>query len=385
MKIKPLKTAIVGCGMISDTYLKSLRQFYILEPVACSDLNQVRANATAEKYGLKAYPLEEILKNPEIELILNLTSPGAHYEITKKALEAGKHVYSEKMIAVELEEGKELLFLARQKNLRLGVAPDTFLGAGIQTGRYLTDRHIIGEITSAVISVNRDFSVFGEFLPHLNRRGGSILFDVGCYYLTALVSILGPIEQITAMTKAEETSRINRRIGHPDYGKLIESTNETVVCAVLRFKSGTLSTLHMNASSILDEQSTLDLYGTNGILSFGDPNTFDGPVRLRKALNPEVTFPFTHGYCRSIRGLGAADMGWAIRQNRPHRASMEMAFHVFEAVHGILSSAASKSVYQMQSTFTRPAPLPEGYRGNGVWGPTEESALAEYETNEKYD
>lgn len=381
MEIKPMKTAIVGCGMISDTYLESLKQFQILSVCACTDLNQERAKNTAEKYNLCACTFDEILQNDEIELILNLTVPTAHYDITRRALEAQKHVYSEKMLAVELNEGKELLRLAREKNVRLGVAPDTFLGAGLQTARYLVEHHLIGDIQSAVISVNRDFTVFGEFLPHLNKRGGSILFDVGCYYLTALVSILGPIKSITAMTRTNKDSRKNTRIGSKNYGEKIENNNETIICAVLQLKCGTLATLHLNSSSILDEQSHLELYGTKGILSLGDPNTFNAPVHLKKPLNPEIIFPFTHGYCRSIRGLGTADMAWGIRTGRPHRASMEMAFHVFEAVHGILTSASNNTVYQMNSDFNLPPMLPEGYLDNGNWGPTEESALAEYETN----
>lgn len=147
-----MNTAVIGCGMISDTYLQSLKQFSVLQIDSCCDLNEDRAAAMAGKFGIRARTLDDILEDKNIELIINLTNPSAHYEITRRALEAEKHVYSEKMIAVEWEEGKELCRLAQEKGKRLGVAPDTFLGAGIQTARYLLDHGMIGEVTSAILS-----------------------------------------------------------------------------------------------------------------------------------------------------------------------------------------------------------------------------------------
>lgn len=373
-----MKTAVVGCGMISETYLTSLKQFQIIEVVGCCDLDVKRAEKLAEQFGIAVISWEEILESREIELVINLTNPAAHYSITKAALEAGKHVYSEKMIAVEKEDGWRLCEIARQNHVRLGVAPDTFLGAGIQTARYVLDHGLAGSVTSGLVSLNKDFWVMGDILPHLLKAGGGILFDSGCYYLTALACLLGPVKYVTGFTAVNRPERENRRVGNPHYGEKVLVESENVVAGALMFESGVLVSLHFNSESIMNENFRLELYGTNGILSLGDPNTFNGEVVLQKPLQAPAVFPFTHGYSGQSRGIGAAEMAWAIRQQRPHRAGMEMALHVFEIAHGILESAKSGKQYKMTTTFEKPAPLPEGYLDNGVWGPTEERALAEW-------
>lgn len=373
-----MKAAVVGCGMISETYLVSLRQFQVIEVAACCDLNEERAHRVAEKFHIEALSWEEILKKEEIELVINLTNPAAHYKITKQALEAGKHVYSEKMIAVEKEDGFDLCRTAKKCGLRLGVAPDTFLGAGIQTARYVLEHGLAGEVTSGLVSLNKDFYVMGDILPHLLKAGGGILFDSGCYYLTALVYLLGPVRKVTGFAAVNRPERENRRVGSIHYGEKIRVESENVVAGALAFECGALVSLHFSSESIMNENSRMELYGTNGILSLGDPNTFDGKVMLQKPLQLPVEFPFTHGYAGQSRGIGAAEMAWAIGQNRPHRASMEMALHVFEIAHGLLESAKSGTEYEMMTTFEKPAMLPEGYVDNGAWGPTQERALAEW-------
>lgn len=374
-----MNTAVIGCGMISDTYLQSLKQFSILQIDSCCDLNEDRAAAMAGKFGIRARTLDDILEDKNIELIINLTNPSAHYEITRRALEAEKHVYSEKMIAVEWEEGKELCRLAQEKGKRLGVAPDTFLGAGIQTARYLLDHGMIGEVTSAILSLNKDFEVFGDILPHLNRRGGGILFDSGCYFLTALVYLLGPVKQVTGFAGISRPERENKRVGNVHYGEKSVVECENVAAGALRFESGAIAAFHFNADSILNENYKFELYGTQGILELGDPNLFEGRVRMQKPLQETVDMPFTHGYQKQARGIGAAEMAWAVRQNRPHRAGMEQALHVFEIVHGIMKSSETGKTYEMETTCSRGASLPEGYVDNGAWGPTEERALAEWQ------
>lgn len=340
MAIAQINVAVVGCGVISDIYLQSLQdKFAVTNVVACSDLNPEKMQAKAEKYHIKAMNYADILADPTIQLIVNLTTPKAHYSIIKQALEHGKHVFSEKMIAVELSDGQELCELARSKNLRLGVAPDTFLGGGIQTARYMVDHGLIGDPLSVVVSLNRNFRVYADIFPHMNQRGGTLPFDTGCYYLTALASILGPAKSVSAFGRRYQPERIGQRTDKPWFG----------------------------------EKSTVE---ADNILKMGDPNNFDSPNYLTKQLNEPVKFPFTHGFLENSRGLGVADMAWAIQQNRPHRASMEMAYHVFELIHGMYQSAETETVYHMQSTFDRPQPLPTGYLDNGFWGPTEESALA---------
>lgn len=374
--MRKLKAAIVGCGVISDVYMKSLQEnFSVIEVVACSDLDEVRMKRLAKQYGISPVPYEDILENTDIHMVLNLTSPKAHYSLSRQALLKGKHVYSEKMMAVEYEHGKELCRLAEERQVRFGAAPDTFLGGGLQTARYAVDKGIAGKILSGVISLTRDYRVLGENLPHLLKKGGSVLYDMGGYYLTAVCSILGTIKRISSFgAKTEEVHTVSR-IGSPIFGEKIETEEYNVVTAMLEFDCGALVTLHMNAGTILNETFRLELYGDKGILSLGDPNTFGGSVVLQKAGSGPVELPFTHGFQKQSRGIGAAEMAWSVIRNRPHRASKEMALHVLEIVHGIMKSAESGQCYNTETRFVRPEPLPEGIIGKGFWEPTEESAL----------
>lgn len=376
MEIKTIKAAIVGCGAISDIYMQNLTErFQIIELVACTDLNQERMRQQAEKYHLRTGSYQEILEDPAIEMIINLTNPGAHYQITRSALEHKKHVFSEKMIAVTLEEGKELCRLAKEQGVRLGVAPDTFLGGSIQTARYIVEKGLIGEVLSAVVSLNRNFDIFGDILPHLHKKGGNLPFDCGCYYMTALASMIGPAKRVCGFARLHRPERINRRVGDPAFGEKVQVEAENIVTAAVEYANGVLATVHFNSESVMDERPCLELYGTEGILIMGDPNTFESPVYVKKMLGETIRFPFTHGYTQNARGVGAAEMAWSIRQGRAHRAGMEMAYHVFELIHGMLISAQTEQFYELESEFTLPESLPSGYLENGFWGPTEESAL----------
>lgn len=376
MELKKIKAAVVGCGAISDIYMQNLSgRFQIIELVACTDLNEERMRRQAEKYHLQAASYQEILENPEIGMIINLTNPKAHYQITKEALLHRKHVFSEKMIAVTLEEGKELCRLAKEQGVRLGVAPDTFLGGSIQTARYIVDKGLIGEVLSAVVSLNRNYGIFGEILPHLHKEGGSLPFDCGCYYMTALASIIGPAKSVTGFTRLHGPERIGCRVGSPGFGEKIQVEADNIVTASVQYTNGVLATVHLNSESLLDERPCLELYGTEGILIMGDPNNFDSPVYLKKMLGETIRFPFTHGYTQNARGIGAAEMAWSIVKERPQRAGMEMAYHVLELLHGMQISARTRRVYDLESDFRIPKPLPTGYLDNGAWGPTEESAL----------
>lgn len=372
-----VKTAIVGCGSISNIYMESFTngKFSIIELVACSDLDQERMRESAEKFGIRAMPLEAILADPSIEMIVNLTTPAAHYPIIKQSLLAGKHVFSEKMIAVELEQGRELVALAAKKGLHLGVAPDTFLGASIQTAKYIVDAGLIGKPLSCRASISRNYGIYGEFLPHLYKKGAGIGFDMGGYYLTALSAILGPVQSLCAFTNINEPERVNTRVGAPLFEQAYRLEVPNVLTAAMQYQNGVLGTLHMNSDCILDERTNLEIYGTEGILLMGDPNLFGAPVYVQKTQSDPIMFPFTHGFAENSRGLGAAEMAWSIRAGRAHRASKEMAYHVFETMHGIMSSAQSGSLYSMESTFTAPNALPAGYIGDGGWTRKEESAL----------
>jgi len=330
---------------------------------------------SAQRFSIRAMTLDEILDDGSIELVVNLTTPAAHYPVTKRALLAGKHVFSEKMIAVELEEGLELVALANEKGLHLGVAPDTFLGASVQTAKYIVDKGLIGTPVSCRASVSRNYGIYGEFLPHLYKKGAGIGFDMGGYYLTALAAILGPIKRVNAFTAISGQQRVNTRVGAPIFEQHYELEVPNVITAAMQYESGVLGTLHMNSDSIIDERANLEIYGTDGILIMGDPNMFGTSVYLQKTNSAPVAFPLTHGFAENSRGLGAAEMAWSIRAGRNHRASKEMAMHVFETMHGIMTSAESGTTHFMQSTFATPAALPEGYIGDGGWTRKEESAL----------
>ena len=375
--MKKVKVAVIGCGSISDIYLTNITsgKFQILEAVACSDINTARAQASAEKFGIKAMTVEEICADPSIEMVINLTIPAAHYPIIKQCLNAGKHVWSEKMIAVELKEGQELVKLANKKGLWLGVAPDTFLGASVQTAKYIVDHGLIGKPVSAHAAISRNYGIYGEFLTHLWKKGAGIGFDMGGYYLTALASILGPVKRLASFTKINDQKRVNTRVGAPDFEKKYSLEVPNVITASLEYENGVLGTLHMNSDCILDETYSLIIYGTEGIVYMGNPNEFGNPVYIQKTNSEKVLFPLTHGYDQNSRGLGAAEMAWSIRAKRNNRASKEMAYHVFEMMHGIMISAEEGKVYNMKSTFETPKALPEGYIGDGGWTRKEESAL----------
>ena len=333
--MKRIKTAVVGCGSISDIYMTNLTngKFTVMELVACSDLMVERMNASAAKFGIKAMSLDEICADPEIEMVICLTTPAAHYPIIKQALLAGKHVFSEKMIAVDLWQGKELVQIANEKGLHLGVAPDTFLGASVQTAKYIVDKGLIGKPLSCRASISRDYGIYAEFLTHLAKKGAGIGFDMGGYYLTALAAILGPVRSVAAFTATNDPDRVNTRIGAPGFGQAYDVQVPNVISATMQYANGVLGTLHMNSDCIEDEETCLKIYGTEGILTMGDPNQFGAPVYLQKPLCEPVEFPFTHGYQENSRGLGAAEMAWSILAGRDHRASKEMAYHVFETMH----------------------------------------------------
>jgi len=212
MNVQPVKTAIVGCGVISDAYLQTMiNKFKILDIVGCCDLVPEKAQAAAEKYDIDVLTMEDILADDSIEIVVNLTTPVAHYPVIKQLLKAGKHVYTEKVLSVELEHAAELVRIANQKNLYLGAAPDTFLGSAIQTARYVVDSGMLGEITSCYCSLTRDSEILNRAFPFTAKAGGGIGFDVGIYFITALLSILGPVKEAYGIVK---TINPENRISH---------------------------------------------------------------------------------------------------------------------------------------------------------------------------
>jgi predicted dehydrogenase len=376
-QLNQVKTAVIGCGAISGIYLTNLKNlFSITDVVAVCDINREAAETAAQKYSIpKAMTVDEALADPEIELCVNLTGPAVHYSMIKQCLEAGKHVYTEKMLCFDIEEGRELLKLADEKRLYLGVAPDTFLGAGLQTARQVIDAGMIGEITSATVAINRNHLLNSEFFRFIKTMGGGLPYDVGIYYLTALLSLLGPVKRVAGFAKTPKQYKATQfKMGN--YGESWDFKSSNTMAVSLQFENGVLGNMHFEGESINVERPDITIYGTQGILSLGDPNTFDGFVKLTAANGETCEIPQNYGYSGSPfagkpenaglatyghRGVGVAEMCWAIRENRPNRASKEMGFHGVEVFCGAELASKKGIVYVMTSTFTKPAPLPAGY------------------------
>ena len=378
LNIQPVKTAIVGCGAISDPYLNTMiNRFKILDVVGCCDRNPHKAQAKAEKYGIKVLTMEEILADDAIEMVVNLTTPVAHYPVIKQLLEGGKHVYTEKVLTVELEHAAELLEIADQRRLYLGAAPDTFLGSAIQTARYVVDSGLLGEISSCYCALTRDSDILNRAFPFTARKGGGIGFDVGIYFITALLSILGPVKEVSGVVKTRNPER-------PDYslekfGETFPVECENLMSGILHFESRTIGNILFDANSIfvLPEKPSLVLIGTMGVMTMADPNQFGGDVRvILKGNNEPIIMQQSHAFHDECRGLGVAEMAWSMRMGRRNRANKEMAYHALEILHGIVKSGETKTNQVMASAFEQMPPLPRGYTGLGYFEFIEETGIA---------
>lgn len=377
MKVKAIKAAVVGCGNISDIYIQNMQQkFQILEVVGCAASHMESATRKAEQFGIEAMTIEEICESDEIELVVNLTPPSAHYAVIKQLIEAGKHVYTEKVFAVELAEAKELSELADKKGVYLGVAPDTFLGSSIQTARQLVESGLIGEVTSCTAIVNRDYATLTELFSFLKGKGAGIGFDLGIYYVTALLSILGPVKKVNGMMKNSITERIHPFPREDNFNERYQIENEGILAGTILFENGVIGSLQFNSESVFPEKPYVTLYGTQGVIYMSDPNEFGGEVRLlRKGQTEAIVFPGNFGYSDNSRGLGAAEMAWAIQNQRRPRANKEMAYHALELLHGIAKSNLTERTIILQSTFEKMPPLPQGYLNREYLQADEEAAL----------
>jgi len=350
------KIAIVGCGNISDTYLENCPTFG-LDIVACTDMDMSRAEAKAGQFGVAARPLNELFADSSIEIIVNLTPPSAHAELSRAALNVGKHVYSEKPLATNRTDGARLLKLAKRKGLRIGCAPDTFLGAGLQTCRKLLDDGAIGEPVAAVAFVTgRGMEMWHPNPDFFYQPGAGPMFDIGPYYLTALVSMLGPVRRLTGSTRISFPERLIT--SQPLAGTKIKVNTPTHVTGVLDFVSGLVATVITSFDVWAANLPRIEIYGSEGSLSLPDPNTFGGPVRAKSAQDAEwQEVPLIPGRAEESRGLGVRDMAAAIRENRPHRANSEMAFHVLDLMQSFEEASTSGRHIEIQSRCERPAAL----------------------------
>lgn len=357
--MKKARIGVVGCGKISGIYLQAPKKFPVLEIMACCDIDDMAARAKAEEFGIsQVMTLAGMLAEPEIDIILNLTQPAGHAEIGKAALEAGKSVYNEKPLAISREEAREVLDLAERKGLRVGCAPDTFLGAGLQTCRKLIEEGAIGEpVAATAFMMCHGHEHWHPDPAFYYQPGAGPLFDMGPYYLTALIHLIGPIRRVCSSARVTFPERTIT--SKPRAGEKIEVNTPTHVAGVLDFANGAVGTLITSFDVWSHRLPCIEICGTRGSLVVPDPNTFGGPVRLRKSGEKEWRdIALTHDHDENSRGLGLAEMASAIAENRPHRASGEMAYHVLDTMHALLESSVEERHMKISSSCQRPEPLP---------------------------
>jgi len=349
---------IIGCGKISSIYFETLRTFDILNVLACADIYIERAQEQAKRYGIpQACTVEELLADPEIELVVNLTVPNAHAEIALAAIEAGKSVYSEKPLAINREEGQAVLNAAQMKNLRVGNAPDTFLGGGIQACIKLVNDGLIGTpIAATAFMMHHGVEHWHPDPDFYYQPGGGPMFDMGPYYLTALIALMGPIRRVTGSTHSAFSERTIT--SQPKYGSRITVNVSTHVAGVMDFASGAVGTIITSFDAWHHRLPHIEIYGAEGSLSVPDPNTFGGPVYIRQAGAKEWSeVPLTHSYTKNFRGIGVADMVDAMRSGQLHRANGEMAYHVLDIMQSFHEASSEGRHIELSSTCSRPASL----------------------------
>jgi predicted dehydrogenase len=365
MTRNPINVGIIGCGNISDIYLESDKKFDVMKIVACADLDMARAQAKAEKYGIRALDPAALLAAPAIEIVINLTVPQAHASVGLAVIEAGKHLYNEKPLAIERADARRMLDLAEAKGLRVGCAPDTFMGGALQTCRKLIDEGVIG----VPVAVTAFMTSHGPESWHPNpnffyQHGAGPMFDMGPYYLTALVNLLGPVRRVTGSARISFAERLIT--SQPHAGQTITVTTPTHVAGVLDFASGPVATLVTSFDIWHAQVPRIEIYGSQGTLSVPDPNMFGDPVRVRLAGDGEWRdVPPTHGYTQNSRGIGVADMAYAIRDGRPHRASGDLAFHVLDLMHAFHDASQEGRHIDLTSGVERPDALPVGWPSVG--------------------
>ena len=370
--MEPVRAALIGCGNISDAYLQMAPRFEGLDVIACADLVPAAAAAKAEKYGIAARGVDELLGDDEVELIINLTVPNAHAQVSIEALSAGKHVYSEKPLAVSLADARNVAAAAQAHGLRLGCAPDTFLGGGHQRARRLVDDGAIGRIIGATAT----FLSPGMESWHPNpefffRSGGGPLLDVGPYYVAVLVNLIGPVRRVSACSVIGHAERTITSA--PFSGTKIKVEVPTHVVGTLEFESGALTSFTASWDVRCRRQDRVELYGAHGALIVPDPNFFGESPRLATTDDAweeiglgDLAFAApnfeTQGgkTMANYRIIGAVDMAWAIRNDRPHRANGEFALHVLEVLEAMQRSAESGAHVEIGSHCERPAQMPDG-------------------------
>lgn len=370
--VQTLGVGILGCGNISAAYLRLAPLFKGIEIRAVADINAEAASARAEEFGVRAETVDGLMAADDIDIIVNLTIPNAHFDTSMAALNAGKHVYSEKPFVLSLEEGSKIAALSAEKGLRVGSAPDTFLGGVHQQARHLIDSGKVGKITSGTAHVMS----FGLEHWHPNpdfffQPGAGPVLDIGPYYITNLIQLIGPIKRVSAMTSTPRTKRLIS--SQPRAGEYVEVSTPTTIHALLEFHNGAVVTLGTSWDVFSNRHGNMELYGSEGTLYVPDPNFFGGDlVMTDKTEEAELPGGWDHPFGvindldenrANYRAAGLADMAIAIQEGRPHRCNQEVALHAVDVMTSILKAGETREVLEISTTCERPEALgPEAAR-----------------------
>lgn len=365
---KPMNVGIIGCGNISAAYMELSSLFKSIKVVACADMSIAAAEARAKEYGLRADTVEDLLKADDVDIIVNLTIPAAHYEVSKQVIDAGKHVYSEKPFVLSVKEGRDLMRRAAKKGVRVGSAPDTFLGGAHQHARHLIDSGAVGKITGGTAHVMshgmEDWHPNPDFFF---QEGGGPVLDIGPYYVTNLVQLLGPVKKVMAMSSTPSSHRTIT--SKPRAGEKIKVETPTTIHSLLEFESGAIITMGTSWDVWHNEHNNMELYGEDGTLYVPDPNFFGGELKMSKGKKLKAKMPaFAHalgvpnqkhnqGMMANYRTAGLADMALAVQQDRPHRCSLEMSLHVVDVMVSILKAGETGRAVNLSTTCEQPAAL----------------------------
>jgi predicted dehydrogenase len=365
---RKLGVGVVGCGNISAAYFRLSRLFRGIEMKACADINEAAAKARAKEFGLRAETVSNLLAADDIDIVVNLTIPAAHYGVAKAVLDAGKHLYSEKPFVLSLKDGLDLKKRAAKKGLRIGSAPDTFLGGAHQLARSIVDSGALGKITSGTCHVmNHGMEHWHPNPDFFFQPGGGPILDLGPYYVSDLIQLIGPVKQVAALASIPARERIIS--SKPRAGEKVKVETPTTFHALLEFVNGAVVTFNASWDVWDHGHKPIELYGEEGTMHVPDPNFFGGVVRYTKRSDevkrlPKWEHPFAipndqhpQGARANYRTSGLADMAIAIQEGRPHRCSLEFALHAIDVMTGILKSGETGKFVAMQTTCERPAAL----------------------------
>jgi predicted dehydrogenase len=370
--MEPTIIGIIGCGTISDAYLKGAARFQLIRVKSCVDLNAEAAQAKATEYGISAVPADALLADPDIEIVINLTVPLAHGPVSRQIITAGKHVYSEKPLAARFTEAQALMLAAAGRGVRVGCAPDTFLGASHQACRRAIDGGRIGRpIAGAAAVLSHGMEDWHPNPEFFFKRGGGPIHDIGPYYVTQLVNLLGPVVRVTA--QASTASPTRTVTSEPRRGQVIEVEVPTTVNGVMSFASGANVSLTTSWDVWKHMRLPFEIYGSEGSMLVPDPNFFgDTPQITERDSDWQELDISAHPFGtpnRTLRSgmqvadyriVGLLDMAAALRQGRAHRANGDLALHVLEVLDAFERSSVEGRHVMIETPCERPEPLPLG-------------------------